>query len=110
MTHASGRHFLQIPGPTNVPDRVLRAIEAIVAAERLRRDRRPGLPWRALHLPAAHRRVPWLHHRRDRDGPNCCGDRQCCPPGTWYSCAAASDNERCDPGGNVMRGNRRLVG
>jgi len=26
MTHRSGRHFLQIPGPTNVPDRVLRAI------------------------------------------------------------------------------------
>jgi alanine-glyoxylate transaminase/serine-glyoxylate transaminase/serine-pyruvate transaminase len=25
---ASGRHFLQIPGPTNVPDRVLRAIDA----------------------------------------------------------------------------------
>ena len=25
--HASGRHFLQIPGPTNVPDRVLRAID-----------------------------------------------------------------------------------
>src|SRR5919199_1998076 len=24
----SGRHFLQIPGPTNVPDRVLRAISA----------------------------------------------------------------------------------
>ncbi len=24
--HKSGRHFLQIPGPTNVPDRVLRAI------------------------------------------------------------------------------------
>ena len=23
-----GRHFLQIPGPTNVPDRVLRAIDA----------------------------------------------------------------------------------
>ena len=22
----SGRHFLQIPGPTNVPDRVLRAL------------------------------------------------------------------------------------
>ena len=22
----SGRHFLQIPGPTNVPDRILRAI------------------------------------------------------------------------------------
>jgi len=25
--HHSGRHFLQIPGPTNVPDRVLRAID-----------------------------------------------------------------------------------
>ncbi len=25
--HATGRHFLQIPGPTNVPDRVLRAID-----------------------------------------------------------------------------------
>ena len=24
---AGGRHFLQIPGPTNVPDRILRAIE-----------------------------------------------------------------------------------
>jgi alanine-glyoxylate transaminase / serine-glyoxylate transaminase / serine-pyruvate transaminase len=28
MSHRSGRHFLQIPGPTNVPDRVLRAIDA----------------------------------------------------------------------------------
>jgi alanine-glyoxylate transaminase/serine-glyoxylate transaminase/serine-pyruvate transaminase len=27
MTHHSGRHFLQIPGPTNVPERVLRAID-----------------------------------------------------------------------------------
>jgi alanine-glyoxylate transaminase/serine-glyoxylate transaminase/serine-pyruvate transaminase len=26
MAYKSGRHFLQIPGPTNVPDRVLRAI------------------------------------------------------------------------------------
>jgi alanine-glyoxylate transaminase/serine-glyoxylate transaminase/serine-pyruvate transaminase len=26
MTEHTGRHFLQIPGPTNVPDRVLRAI------------------------------------------------------------------------------------
>src|SRR3954447_23706210 len=25
---AAGRHFLQIPGPTNVPDRILRAIAA----------------------------------------------------------------------------------
>ena len=28
MTFKSGRHFLQIPGPTNVPDRVLRAIDS----------------------------------------------------------------------------------
>ena len=27
MTAPAGRHFLQIPGPTNVPDRLLRAIE-----------------------------------------------------------------------------------
>jgi len=27
MTRRPGRHFLQIPGPTNVPDRVLRAID-----------------------------------------------------------------------------------
>ena len=27
MTTLAGRHFLQIPGPTNVPDRILRAIE-----------------------------------------------------------------------------------
>ena len=27
MARQPGRHFLQIPGPTNVPDRVLRAID-----------------------------------------------------------------------------------
>ena len=27
MTREAGRHFLQIPGPTNVPGRILRAIE-----------------------------------------------------------------------------------
>ena len=27
MTYKSGRHFLQIPGPTNVPDRILRAMD-----------------------------------------------------------------------------------
>ena len=26
MSHRSGRHFLQIPGPTNVPERILRAM------------------------------------------------------------------------------------
>ncbi|MSQ54024.1 MAG: aminotransferase class V-fold PLP-dependent enzyme [Betaproteobacteria bacterium] len=28
MSRPAGRHFLQIPGPTNVPDRVLRAIDS----------------------------------------------------------------------------------
>ena len=28
MSRQSGRHFLQIPGPTNVPDRILRAIDS----------------------------------------------------------------------------------
>jgi alanine-glyoxylate transaminase / serine-glyoxylate transaminase / serine-pyruvate transaminase len=27
MTHRPGKHFLQLPGPTNVPDRILRAID-----------------------------------------------------------------------------------
>ncbi|NVK40927.1 MAG: aminotransferase class V-fold PLP-dependent enzyme [Oceanospirillaceae bacterium] len=27
MTYKSGRHFLQIPGPSNVPDRILRAMD-----------------------------------------------------------------------------------
>ncbi len=27
MSYASGRHFLQIPGPTNIPERILRAID-----------------------------------------------------------------------------------
>ncbi|MGH9562415.1 MAG: hypothetical protein ACRD3S_13265, partial [Terracidiphilus sp.] len=30
----TGRHFLQIPGPTNVPDRVLRAIDRPVIDHR----------------------------------------------------------------------------
>lgn len=32
--HPSGRHFLQIPGPTNVPDRVLRAIDNVTIDHR----------------------------------------------------------------------------
>ena len=26
MSYSSGRHFLQIPGPTNVPEQILRAM------------------------------------------------------------------------------------
>ena len=34
MEYRSGRHFLQIPGPTNVPERVLRAIDSQVIDHR----------------------------------------------------------------------------
>jgi alanine-glyoxylate transaminase/serine-glyoxylate transaminase/serine-pyruvate transaminase len=34
MKHQAGRHFLQIPGPTNVPDRVLRAIDSATVDHR----------------------------------------------------------------------------
>jgi len=34
QSHPSGRHFLQIPGPTNVPDRVLRAIDNVTIDHR----------------------------------------------------------------------------
>ena len=34
MTRRAGRHFLNIPGPTNVPDRVLRAIDRAVIDHR----------------------------------------------------------------------------
>ena len=27
-TYKAGKHFLQVPGPTNIPDRILRAIDA----------------------------------------------------------------------------------
>src|SRR5215510_9884154 len=32
--HHTGRHFLQIPGPTNVPDRILRAMDQPVIDHR----------------------------------------------------------------------------
>ena len=43
MTHASGRHFLQIPGPTNVPERVLRAIDRATIDHRGPEFQRLGL-------------------------------------------------------------------
>src|ERR1700704_689854 len=60
MTLHTGRHFLQIPGPTNIPDRVLRAMDmpgmdhrsaefaelgfaVMAAAQRMFRTRQPVL-------------------------------------------------------------------
>ena len=41
-SHPSGRHFLQIPGPTNVPDRILRAIDhPTIETARIAFDYRP---------------------------------------------------------------------
>ena len=34
MSYRAGRHFLQIPGPTNVPDRILRAINRAIIDHR----------------------------------------------------------------------------
>jgi len=34
MAYTAGRHFLQIPGPTNVPERVLRAIDSVTIDHR----------------------------------------------------------------------------
>jgi alanine-glyoxylate transaminase/serine-glyoxylate transaminase/serine-pyruvate transaminase len=51
MAFRSGRHFLQIPGPTNVPDRVLRAIAQPTIDHRsqefaaLTRELLTGLQW-----------------------------------------------------------------
>ncbi len=51
MTPPAGRHFLQIPGPTNVPDRVLRAIDRPTIDHRgpdfarLGREVLEGLQW-----------------------------------------------------------------
>lgn len=51
MTRHTGRHFLQIPGPTNVPDRVLRAIDQPTIDHRgpefsrLAREVLDGLKW-----------------------------------------------------------------
>src|SRR5215468_8326805 len=45
MTFRSGRHFLQIPGPTNVPDRVLRASD------------RPTVDHRGVDFPALVREI-----------------------------------------------------
>ncbi len=43
MAHLAGRHFLQIPGPTNVPDRVLRAINSATIDHRGPEFQRLGL-------------------------------------------------------------------
>src|SRR4051794_35969213 len=51
MAYRAGRHFLQIPGPTNVPDRVLRAIDRATVDHRsaefsdLGKECLKGLQW-----------------------------------------------------------------
>ena len=66
--HRSGRHFLQIPGPTNVPDRVLRAIDAPTIDHRgpdfALLGRRAERPARGVQDVRAGRRLPGVRHRR----------------------------------------------
>jgi aspartate aminotransferase-like enzyme len=50
---SGGRHFLQIPGPTNVPDRVLRAIAAPAVDHR-------GPAFQALALEVLHLLGPFF--------------------------------------------------
>ena len=78
MTVHTGRHFLQIPGPSTVPDRVLRAMDMPtidhrgpeVRQARPRRDR--GLPDHFQNQRSGHH-LPVLRHRRlgsvDREHP-----------------------------------------
>ena len=65
-SHPSGRHFLQIPGPTNVPDRILRAMDYPTIDHRgpefnalakkvlrsIRRSSRPSSRWSSIRRPA----------------------------------------------------------
>ena len=65
----TGRHFLQIPGPTNVPDRVLRAMSAPTIDHRGPEFAQLGTasPRRAgagVRHHAARRDLPGLRHRR----------------------------------------------
>ena len=57
MTLPAGRHFLQIPGPTNVPDRVLRAID------------RPTIDHRGPEFAALGKEVLAGHEARVQDPP-----------------------------------------
>ena len=67
--HPSGRHFLQIPGPSPVPDRILRAIslpDHRPPRARVRRARPEGRRGHAAGLPdaASGGDLPGLGHRR----------------------------------------------
>ena len=65
MSYRSGRHFLQIPGPTNVPDRVLRAIDAPTIDHRGPDFARLGLEvLDGLQRGVPDRRGPWSSTRR----------------------------------------------
>jgi len=54
-SHPAGLHFLQIPGPTNVPDRVLRAIDSVTIDHRGPKFAVPGKAALVNRLPDLHR-------------------------------------------------------
>ena len=56
----AGRHFLQIPGPTPVPDRILRAMDMPVIDHRGPEFKRLGLQGaRPASAPCSRRRARW---------------------------------------------------
>jgi alanine-glyoxylate transaminase / serine-glyoxylate transaminase / serine-pyruvate transaminase len=57
LSHRSGRHFLQIPGPSNVPDRVLRAMDQPTIDHR-----GPNFPDLALECFAGMKKVFGTEH------------------------------------------------
>ncbi|GEM_PF-3460083 len=63
-SHPAGLHFLQIPGPTNVPDRVLRAIDNVTIDHR-------GPKFAVLGKAALVNMLPDLHRFPVSTGPLC---------------------------------------
>ena len=61
-SHPAGRHFLQIPGPTNVPDDVLRAIDHPTIDHRGPEFARLGLKVLAEIRPVFQTRQPVIHY------------------------------------------------
>ncbi len=57
MTYQPGRHFLQVPGPTNIPDRILRAIAQPVLDHR-------GPAWNRLQAEVFERIRPIFKTRQ----------------------------------------------
>ena len=68
MTYSAGRHFLQIPGPTNVPDRVLRAIDRATIDHRPEFAGTVQRPQGCIQNEVSCRHLPGFRNRRVGSG------------------------------------------